>query len=84
MLTWSQLRRYRRKYCPPELYSNPLVSPLYGDFKKIPPVLIQVGDSEILLDDARRLEEALSKKVLMSGYKFGQKLFMFGNSMVTK
>ena len=62
MLTRSQLRRYRRIYCPPELYSNPLVSPLYGDFKKIPPLLIQVGDSEILLDDARRLEDKLSQK----------------------
>ena len=85
MLTWSQLRRYRRKYCPPELYSNPLVSPLYGNFKKIPPVLIQVGDSEILLDDARRLEEALSHKGFQAKLQIWPKTFhvwqFYGNEM---
>jgi monoterpene epsilon-lactone hydrolase len=31
------------------------VSPLYGDFKKFPPLLIQVGSDETLLDDATRI-----------------------------
>jgi len=34
---------------------NPLVSPLYGDFDGLPPLLVQVGAREVLLDDARRL-----------------------------
>jgi acetyl esterase/lipase len=34
---------------------NPLASPLYGDFTGLPPMLIQVGDGEILLDDSTRL-----------------------------
>jgi len=38
---------------------NPLASPLYGDFRGVNPVLIQVGDTEILLDDSRRLTERL-------------------------
>ncbi|WP_234730560.1 alpha/beta hydrolase fold domain-containing protein, partial [Acidocella facilis] len=34
---------------------NPLASPLYGDLHGLPPMLIQVSDSEILLDDSTRL-----------------------------
>ncbi|MSO75822.1 MAG: alpha/beta hydrolase [Alphaproteobacteria bacterium] len=33
----------------------PLAAPLYADLKGLPPLLIQVGDSEILRDDATRL-----------------------------
>ena len=33
---------------------HPLVSPIYGDFRGLPPMLIQVGSDEVLLDDARR------------------------------
>ncbi len=34
---------------------DPRVSPLYGDFEKFPPTLIQVGSDETLLDDATRV-----------------------------
>jgi acetyl esterase/lipase len=37
---------------------DPLAAPLYGDFDGIPPLLIQVGDDETLLDDSTRLAEA--------------------------
>lgn len=33
---------------------SPLASPLYADLRGLPPMLIQVGGSEILLDDATR------------------------------
>jgi monoterpene epsilon-lactone hydrolase len=36
---------------------NPLASPLYADLKGLPPLLIQVGDCETLLDDSTRLAE---------------------------
>ena len=39
--------------------SDPRASPIFGDFTGAPPVLIQVGDREILLDDSRRLGAAL-------------------------
>ncbi|MEV6103020.1 alpha/beta hydrolase [Nocardia sp. NPDC051981] len=32
--------------------SNPLISPLFGDLEELPPLLIQVGGDEILLDDS--------------------------------
>ena len=40
---------------------DPRVSPLYGEFVNPPPVLLQVGKSEILLDDSRRIAEVLRK-----------------------
>jgi acetyl esterase/lipase len=36
---------------------NPYVSPLYGRFDGLPPLLIQVGDTEVLLDDSTRVAE---------------------------
>ena len=33
---------------------DPLVSPLYGDFAGLPPLLFHVGDAEVLLDDSLR------------------------------
>jgi acetyl esterase/lipase len=36
---------------------NPLISPLHADFRGFPPLLIQVGDAEVLLDDATRVAE---------------------------
>jgi acetyl esterase/lipase len=33
---------------------DPLASPLYGDFRGLPPLLFHVGDAEVLLDDSRR------------------------------
>ena len=34
--------------------TNPLISPLYGDLAGLPPLLIHVGDYEILRDDSTR------------------------------
>ena len=41
----------------PEDSTNPLVSPLYGDYAGLPPLLIQVGGREVLLDDAVRVRD---------------------------
>lgn len=35
--------------------TDPLVSPVFADLSGLPPLLIQVGDAEVLLDDASRL-----------------------------
>jgi len=34
---------------------NPVVSPLYGKLHDLPPLFIQAGEDEVLLDDAQRL-----------------------------
>lgn len=36
---------------------NPYISPLYADLKGLPPLLIQVGSAELLLDDSTRFAE---------------------------
>ncbi|RLA38869.1 MAG: alpha/beta hydrolase [Gammaproteobacteria bacterium] len=33
---------------------NPIASPLLGDLSNLPPILVQVSEAEMLLDDARR------------------------------
>ncbi|WP_228739480.1 alpha/beta hydrolase [Marinobacter arenosus] len=44
-----------RYYSAGESLTNPLISPVYGDLTDLPPLLIQVGSEEILLNDAERL-----------------------------
>ncbi len=38
---------------------HPLASPLYADLSGLPPVLMQVGDAEVLLDDSVRVAEII-------------------------
>jgi monoterpene epsilon-lactone hydrolase len=40
---------------------TPLASPLFADLRGLPPLLIQVGDAEVLLDDAVQLAECARK-----------------------
>jgi acetyl esterase/lipase len=40
---------------------DPLANPLYADLSGLGPIYIQVGGDEVLLDDARRLDEHASK-----------------------
>jgi acetyl esterase/lipase len=40
---------------------DPSASPLFGDMDDLPPLLIQVGTDEILLDDSRRFAAAVEK-----------------------
>jgi monoterpene epsilon-lactone hydrolase len=39
---------------------TPLASPLYAELQGLPPLLIQVGSTEVLLDDSRRLADRAS------------------------
>jgi acetyl esterase/lipase len=41
--------------------NDPLVNPLFGDLRGLPPMYIQVGEFEALLDDSRMLAEAVRK-----------------------
>ncbi len=45
--------------------TKPYISPLFGDFTGFPPMLIQVGDYEMLLSDA----EGVAEKALKAGVK---------------
>ena len=47
-----------RRYCGDNDPRNPLISPLYADLQGLPPLLVQVGEDEILLSDSTRLAES--------------------------
>jgi len=61
LLDAASLRRYARAYAADYPLEHPLLSPLYADLRGLPPLLIQVGTAEILLDDATRLASAARK-----------------------
>jgi acetyl esterase/lipase len=50
-----------RYYCSDRERGSPLVSPLFGELTGLPPLFIQVGSDELLLDDALRLSERAEK-----------------------
>jgi monoterpene epsilon-lactone hydrolase len=54
ILAPDDLEMYARYYAGEHELSSPLISPFYADLKDLPPLLIQVGADEILLDDAVR------------------------------
>jgi monoterpene epsilon-lactone hydrolase len=39
--------------------AEPYASPLHGDLSRLPPILLQVGSTELLLDDSRRVHEKI-------------------------
>ncbi|MFH1154814.1 MAG: alpha/beta hydrolase [Pseudomonadota bacterium] len=61
MLNQDLLESAARMYTNPSRYSDPLVSPLYGDLAGLCPVLIQAGTHEILQDDALALKNRAEK-----------------------
>lgn len=75
LLNAATLRRYAEAYAatmPPE---HPLISPLYADLRGLPPLLIQVGTAEVLLDDAVRLTAAAREAGVMVTLQIWEELF---------
>ena len=54
LIGYEYLQDCARKYLGAADPRDPLASPLFGDLRGLPPLLIQVGTDERLLDDARR------------------------------
>jgi len=57
MITNDGVTRVRDAYVGDSDPTAPLVSPIYADLSGLPPLLIQVGENEVLLDDSTRLAE---------------------------
>ncbi len=55
MFVAEDIERYAHAYLGEHSRRDPLASPLLADLAGLPPLLIQVGREEVLLDDARRL-----------------------------
>lgn len=54
MFTLPGMLTLRRNYAEPQSYTDPAVSPLFGDFAGLPPLLFQAGAIEMLLDESTR------------------------------
>lgn len=57
MVTAAVLQRMLREYLQGGNPAQPLASPLYADLRGLPPLLMQVGDAEVLLDDTLGVAE---------------------------
>jgi len=55
MIRRASLVVLRRHYVPPAFqFTDPDVSPMFADFRGLPPLLFQVGSTELLRDEATR------------------------------
>jgi monoterpene epsilon-lactone hydrolase len=54
---WEQAEGLIQAYLNGHDPKDPVASPLYGNFVGLPPIRVQVGDDEVLLDDSLRLVE---------------------------
>jgi monoterpene epsilon-lactone hydrolase len=61
LLTRGALENASRLYLGQADAKDPRASPLYGEPVGLPPVLLHVGEDEILLDDARRYADLMAK-----------------------
>ncbi|MBI1193843.1 MAG: alpha/beta hydrolase fold domain-containing protein [Bacteroidetes bacterium] len=65
MLRSDELRHYGEQYAAGHDLDDPLISPAEGDPHGLPPILLQIGQADILYPDAERF----SRKALASGVK---------------
>lgn len=61
MVQHDGLKKMAEMYLAGQNPRTPLAAPLYADLSSLPPLLIQVGTAETLLDDATRLTERARK-----------------------
>lgn len=61
VLNASYLEQMIENYAAGQDLTDPLISPLFGDYEGFPPIYIQVGSNEILHDDAVLLYKKLLK-----------------------
>nr|ABQ11266.1 lipase/esterase [uncultured bacterium]AKQ70955.1 lipase/esterase [bacterium enrichment culture] len=54
MFTLAGMVALRAHYAPPERFLDPPLSPLFGDFHGLPPMLFQAGSEEMLVDESVR------------------------------
>lgn len=57
VLTPKAMRLYTDSYVAKNDLRNPLISPVFGDLHGLPPLLIHVGEDEILREDAIRITD---------------------------
>jgi acetyl esterase/lipase len=51
------IQKYNRSYVADHNPCDPLISPVFGDWRGLPPLLVHAGEDEILRGDAERISE---------------------------
>jgi acetyl esterase/lipase len=54
-------------YCPGQDLRNPLLSPLFGSWHGLPPLLFHAGSTEMILDDAVRAHDRATQAGVLAG-----------------
>lgn len=76
LLSWAESWTVFSKYYAGENDPGlPWISPLYGDLHGLPPILIYVGENEVLLDDSTRFAEKAKAAGVDVTLKIGQGMF---------
>jgi acetyl esterase/lipase len=60
MLRANVLREEGRWWADPDDPHTPLVSPIFGDLRNLPPIQVYIGTNDMFLPDARKLRELVS------------------------
>ena len=83
MLTENEMKQSFEIYAKGQNAEHPLVSPLYADLYGLPPLLIQTGTAEILLDDSKRFAQKAVKQGVTVDLDLWDNMFhvfqIFGN-----
>lgn len=66
---FKQMDAAARLYAGNTALTDPLLSPLFGDYEGLPPLKIIVGDIEVLLDDAKRVADKAKAAGVEVDYK---------------
>jgi acetyl esterase/lipase len=75
MVTAAGLKEMADWYLAGQDHKTPLASPLYADLNGLPPLLVQVGDHEVLLDDSVRLVERAKAAGVDATLEVGEECF---------
>ena len=69
------LEEIKEVYCYGEDLKNPYISPIFGDFKGFPPVMINVGTEEMFYEDSINLYKKLKNKNVNVKLKIWEGMF---------
>ncbi|EKF85217.1 alpha/beta hydrolase [Methanobacterium formicicum] len=74
-INYEQLDKIRNSYLNGQKPTNPLVSPIYGDLKGLPPLMMQVGSHELLLCDINRFRDLAVENEVKVNLEVWQNMF---------
>ena len=56
------MRKWAEMYAGGHDFSDPMISPLFGDLSGLPPILVQASESEVLYNDSTRFVAKAEKQ----------------------